>query len=282
MKGVFSLKKLVKYSLKQGVNIFARLLANVLRGSYLYQKLLESGMGDCKRVEYKDLVMTFTVPNALCRYRVESFSTKEPGTLIWLESIPEGACLWDVGANVGLYSIYAARKVKARVFAFEPSVFNLELLARNIFLNGLQERVTIVPVALSDKLGPSLFKMSSTSWGGALSTFGQDFDQHGGKFNSIFEYQTMGMTMNEAIRLLNIPAPRFVKIDVDGIEHFILRGGAETLKGVESVMLEVDDGFSEQAEETAHHLQNAGLNLLRKCDGDTGSQYNQWWVRGRA
>jgi hypothetical protein len=121
--------------------------------------------------------------------------------------------------------------------------------------------------------------MSSTAWGGALSTFGQDFDQHGGQLKSIFEYQTMGMTMDEAIQLLNIPPPRYIKIDVDGIEHFILRGGAETLKNVESVMVEIDDGFTDQAEETARHLRSAGLTLLRKCGGDAGSQYNQWWVR---
>jgi hypothetical protein len=92
----------------------------------------------------------------------------------------------------------------------------------------------------------------------------------------------MGMTMDDAIHLLHIPAPGFIKIDVDGIEHFILRGGAEVLRGVQSVMIEIDDGFVEQAEETARHLQNAGLRLLRKCGGDAGSQYNQWWVRGSA
>ena len=225
------------------------------------------------------LNMVFATPNMLCRYRAESFSSKEPETLTWLESIPEEAILWDVGANIGLYSIYAAKKNSARVFAFEPSVFNLELLARNIYLNQLQGRVTIVPIALTDALGPSLFKMSSTAWGGALSTFGQDFDQHGGKLKSIFEYQTMGMTMDEAIQLLNIPPPRYIKIDVDGIEHFILRGGTETLKNVESVMVEIDDGFTDQAEETARHLRSAGLTLLRKCGGDADSQYNQWWVR---
>jgi hypothetical protein len=121
--------------------------------------------------------------------------------------------------------------------------------------------------------------MSSTAWGGALSTFGQDFDQHGGKLKSIFEYQTMGMTMDETIQFFNIPPPRYIKIDVDGIEHFILRGGTETLKNVESVMVEIDDGFTDQAEETARHLRSAGLTLLRKCGGDAGSQYNQWWVR---
>jgi FkbM family methyltransferase len=92
----------------------------------------------------------------------------------------------DIGANVGLYSVYAAKSRNCNVFAFEPSVFNLELLARNIFINDLQLKITIIPIALSDKLGSNIFKMSSTSWGGALSTFGEDFDQNGNKFLDVF------------------------------------------------------------------------------------------------
>jgi len=268
--------------IKQCIRGVARGLAMTFAGRQVYEQLLEAGMGINVLVRHGGVDMVFASPNTLTQYRSTSFSSKEPDTLTWLETIPEDAVLWDIGANVGLYSIYAARKVNACVFAFEPSVFNLEILARNIFLNGMQGRITIVPVALSDLLGPSFFRMSSTAWGGALSTFCQDFDQHGGKLNSIFEYQTMGMTMDEAMRLLNIPAPRFIKIDVDGIEHFILRGGAEALIGVESVMVEIDDGFTEQAEETARHLRNAGLTLLRKCGGDAGRQYNQWGVRGSA
>jgi len=273
---------MLKRAIKGCLQSVAKGLTGFRAGRFFHQQLLEAGMNINMPVNHGGVKMSFTSPNALTRYRSESFSEKEPDTLTWLESLPEGAVLWDIGANVGLYSIYAARKVNARVFAFEPSVFNLELLARNIFLNELQERVTIVPVALSNALGPSLFKMSSTAWGGALSTFGQGFDQHGDKLKSIFEYQTMGMTMDEAIRLLNIPAPLFIKIDVDGIEHFILRGGKETLKAVESVMVEIDDGFTEQAQETVRHLANAGLTLLKKCGGDAGSQYNQWWVRRSA
>lgn len=265
------------------IDVFRRMaisLANFHVGRLLYRLMLEGAMSMNVRVKHGNVEMIFASPNALTRYRADSFSSKEPETLIWLDTIPDGSVLWDVGANVGLYSIYASRRQNVFVFAFEPSVFNLELLARNVFMNEVQERVTIVPVALSDSLGPSLFKMSSTAWGGALSTFGQDFDQHGCHLNSIFEYQTMGITMDDAIRLLDIPAPQFLKIDVDGIEHLILRGATETLKNVKSVMVEIDDCFIEQAEESARLLQNAGLILLQKCGGAAGSQYNQWWVRG--
>lgn len=272
------LKRLIKNLIKRMVGEVVRILPHLPGGEYTFQQLLDTCMQEQRKVTHRGLQLSFTTPNALCRYRAESFSTKEPDTLIWLDSIPEEAVLWDVGANVGLYSIYAAKKSRARVFAFEPSVFNLELLARNIFLNELQNHITIVPLALNDSIGPSLFKMSSMAWGGALSTFGQDFNQHGGKLDSVFEYQTMGIGMSDAINMLRIPMPRFIKVDVDGIEHFILRGGADVLQQVESVLIEIDDGFVEQAEESACHLRNAGLTLLQK-HGNTGSQYNQLWVR---
>ena len=272
---MFRVSSLIKGFLKSAVSVTLRF--RLIR--YVYQDLIDLGMSINVPVRHGDTDMLFTSPNALTRYRSKSFSSKEPDTLIWLEAIPRDAVLWDVGANVGLYSIYAAKKSGAQVFAFEPSVFNLELLARNIFLNNLQQSITIIPLALNDSLAPSLFKMSTTAWGGALSTFGEDFDQYGGQLNSIFEYKTIGITMDHAISILKIPAPSFLKIDVDGIEHFILRGGAYVLSQVESVLIEISDDFTEQAEETAQHLQAAGLTLFRKCGLNAGNQYNQWWVR---
>src|ERR1700689_2479866 len=106
--------------------------------------------------------MRFSVPNALNKYRVDPFSSKEPETLQWIDRIPRASVMWDVGANIGLYSCYAAKARGCRVFAFEPSVFNLEALARNIFLNRLTELITIVPLPLSDELAVSKFRMTST------------------------------------------------------------------------------------------------------------------------
>lgn len=233
-------------------------------------------------VIHQNIRMEYAAPNQLCRYRIATFATKEPDTLKWIDSIPVGSVVWDVGANIGLYTVYAAKKCNCRVIAFEPSVFNLELLARNIFLNGLQNQVTIVPVALSDTMGASLFKMSATAWGGALSTFGQDFDQNGATLKNVFEYRTIGVSMSDAVTLLEVPEPQYIKIDVDGIEHFILRGGDSVLDKVESVLIEINDGFSAQADESTRLLKNAGLSLYKKCDLGVKNQYNQWWIRENA
>lgn len=254
-------------------------LSRTAVGIWAHQQIIDSAMNRELTVNHRSHRMRFATPNPLTRYRIDTFATKEPETLEWIDSIAAGSVVWDVGANIGLYAIYAATARSCSVYAFEPSVFNLELLARNVFLNRLQQRITIVPLALSDQLGANAFRMTTTAWGGALSTFGEDFDQTGAPLNEIFEYQTLGISMTDAVTLLHIPQPRFIKVDVDGLEHFILRGGADVLARVDSVLIEINDNFAAQARECAEHLTHAGLELRRKCDLGVAGCFNQWWSR---
>jgi FkbM family methyltransferase len=273
------MRTIIKQFVKRALADTAVGLSKTSVGLYAYQQIIDTVMKRERSVIYGSHRLKFAVPNWLNQYRIDTFATKEPETLEWIDSIPEDAVLWDVGANIGLYAIYAAKARNCRVYAFEPSVFNLELLARNIFLNKLQNKITIIPVALNDRLGPNLFKMTTTAWGGALSSFGQDFDQNGAPLKDIFEYQTVGMSMSDAVALLNIPQPDYIKMDVDGIEHFILRGGSNVLAKVKGVIIEINDAFQDQAEESVHILENAGLSLHKKCDLGVSKQFNQWWSR---
>jgi len=275
------MKMTIKSSTLKLIQWSAHLLSKCKIGRYFFQVIAEVAMLQTRIVNHGGIQMTFAVPNRLNNYRVETFSTKEPDTLVWLDSMPSGSILWDVGANIGLYSIYAAKACNSTVFAFEPSVFNLELLARNVYGNGVQEQVTLVPIALSDSLGVKPFSMSSTAWGGALSAFGADFDQYGRSMCTNFQYQTIGLSMEEAVNLLGIPNPRFLKIDVDGIEHFILRGSPSILNQVDSVLVEINDAFVEQQEASTKALIDAGLVLRQKFYLGVDSLFNQWWVRSR-
>lgn len=248
---------------------------------------IEVAMSDSVDILHRHLTIRLAVPNAICRWRAETFSTKEPETLAWIDGLPEGAIVWDIGANVGLYSIYAALSRNCRVISFEPSVFNLELLARNLFLNRLGDRVSIVPLALSDRLGSSELRMTTTDWGGALSTFGQNFGWDGEAINEVFGFRTLGITMADAIGSLQIPQPDFIKMDVDGIEHLILAGGPDVLKATQGVLVEINDAFPEQAEKSAYWLGRAGLVFKEKRHAEMfdepesalATSYNQIWIR---
>jgi FkbM family methyltransferase len=269
------IRKLVKISHKSKI------------GHYLNTQLVNSVMEQVVDLSYNGLKLKFSTPNRLCHWRANTFATKEPETLEWIDGLPDNCVLWDIGANVGIYSVYAALKRNCRVWAFEPSVFNLELLARNIALNNLSNRVCIVPIALSNKLGASQMQLTTTDWGGALSTFGEDFGWDGKEIRKIFEYKTLGITMEQVGSLLDIPNPVYIKIDVDGLEHFILKGGKNVLKQVTGVLIEVNDDFQAQADECNKLLTDAGLTLKEKRHSDMianneygfQNSYNQIWIR---
>ena len=225
--------------------------------------------------------------NELTKYRATTFSTKEPETLEWIDQIPKGSVIWDIGANVGIYSVYAAKKQSCKVFAFEPSIFNLELLARNIFLNSLTDFITIVPLPLSDKLAISNLNMTSTAWGGAMSTFNQSYGHDGNVMEKIFVIPTLGLSMGDATDLLKVPQPDYIKMDVDGIEHLILKGGMQVIAKAKGILIEINDEFKAQADEAASSLLAAGFTLKEKRHADyfdtvttsAGHTYNQIWVK---
>ena len=52
----------------------------------------------------------FFIPNDLTEYRANTFFSKEPDTLRWINSFKSKSVFWDVGSNIGLYSCYAAKK----------------------------------------------------------------------------------------------------------------------------------------------------------------------------
>lgn len=254
-------------------------------GRYVYAQIVGNAMSQTQCVEHRGLRLRFAVPNALNKFRASTFSSKEPETLEWIDGFPQGSVLWDIGANVGLYSCYACMRSNCRVFAFEPSVFNLEVLARNIFLNGLADRVTIVPLPLSGELAVSKLNMTTTDWGGAMSTFGQGYGHDGEPLNTIFEFPTVGLSMADAMDLLKIPQPDYIKMDVDGIEHLILKGGMPVLRGVKGVLIEINDKFKAQADGANLYLEQAGFVLKEKTHADishTGGAadtFNQIWIK---
>lgn len=86
-------------------------------GKFLYQQVISAAINQTRAVSFRSQHMIFATPNSMSRYRAESFAAKEPETLEWIEGLPEGAILWDVGANVGLYSIYAAKARRCCVYA---------------------------------------------------------------------------------------------------------------------------------------------------------------------
>lgn len=276
----------VTRAIKSAVRSLSTAAARTRIGGVLLEQVVDSAMIRTHTISHRGIELVFAVPNRLTHFRIATFATKEPETLQWIDAIPPGSVLWDIGANVGLYTCYAAKARNCRVFAFEPSVFNLELLARNVHLNALTGKVTIVPLPLCERAADSTLNMTSTQWGGALSSFGVEHGFDGEAMSKVFEFRTLGLSVDEFVSKLGVPYPDYIKMDVDGIEHLILRGGQEVLRRVRGVQVEINDAFTTQAEESHRLLEAAGLRFISKSHAEMfdASQsfnrtFNQQWAR---
>ena len=253
-------------------------------GTFFINKLCSNFMSQTTIVVHDNLSLEFATPNPTSKWRAKTFSFKEPETLQWIDEMKEDSCFWDVGANIGLYTIYAAKTKKIKVYAFEPSVFNLELLSRNINLNKVEDKIRIVTMAISDKNGFSMLSHTTKEWGGALSVFGEEFGSDGNRVKTKFKYLALGMKADDFLKLEGFIQPDYIKIDVDGIEHLILSKACEILLNVKSVLVEINEDFTEQLVKSDKILKKAGLNLKSKnrtspLTSKTPNVFNQIWIR---
>ena len=252
------------------------------------QQLIDYLDNDIKLVKHGAASFHLYTPNYICNFRHSTFSTKEPEMLDWIEEYG-GGVFFDIGANIGIYSLFYAHVKEGNIYSFEPSVFNLRQLAKNISINKLSKRVTIVSNPLSATTGVASFINGNTDEGGALSAFGVDYGHDGKKINSNIKYNILGFSLDDLFEkeVLN-ETPSLIKIDVDGIEHLILEGASKTLKSekLKSIFIEVNDDFEEQANQVKTILESAGFALKEKChsemmDGSArfGRTFNQIWVK---
>jgi FkbM family methyltransferase len=230
----------------------------------------------------------FHTPNYLCEIRATTFSTKEPETLAWIDEYGGRGAFFDIGANVGLYSVYFGATKPGNVYAFEPSVFNLALLVKNLNANGLEKRTKIVSTPLTETNQFADFTLSSTQEGGALSAFGVDYGYDGKPLSKVSSYQTLGLSLDFLFECgVLAEYPEMIKIDVDGIEHLILRGAVKTIsnQNCKTVLVEVLHDFGVQKREVFDILTECGFELANQLPSQTAldtptiGSINQIWVK---
>jgi FkbM family methyltransferase len=205
-----------------------------------------------KSIKILNKNINFYTPNKITEWRVNTFFEKEPETLEWIDSfdIKSNIIFWDIGGNIGLYSIYAAlRHSNIEIITFEPSTSNLRVLSRNISLNKLNDKIKICQFPLTDKNNSFLLmKEDSFEEGGALNTFGENYDYNGNIFSSNHQYKIFGTSINYLLDNSILKIPNYIKIDVDGIEHLILQGGNKYLNSslIKSISIELNENFLKQ------------------------------------
>lgn len=184
-----------------------------------------------------------------CRFRANTFSYKEPDTLDWIDTIHKDTTFLDIGANIGIYSLYASFKTN-RIFSFEPDALNYSLLNLNILDNKKDNLIKAFPISMHSKEMINSLNIQKYVWGGALSSFANNFDQFEKEFVPEIKQGSYALTLDRIIDLLEIKNKCFCKIDVDGNELEILKGAKNTFqnKVFSSILVELDTSRSDYNE----------------------------------
>lgn len=156
---------------------------------------------------------------------------------IFAQHLHEGDVFYDIGANVGFFSVIAAQLVgkTGKVYAFEPGEGNANSVRHNARLNNFNQ-IEVIEKAVSHTSGEGQLLLAKYSGGHALATADAPPDLAG-------EVTVDLVSIDDLIAQNLIAPPNFVKVDVEGAELDVLKGMTETIKTYQpTIIYEVDDG----------------------------------------
>ena len=261
------------------MNSFDRIVAGVARrlGAWPLKAIGRRRRAEVLEMASEEMISVAAIPGGSIRFyapstlllsRAESVLTKEADMIRWIDGFEDGAVFWDIGANVGVFSLYAGIRRRASVLSFEPSAANFYALSRNIQLNGLCDNITAYCIALSDRTELGVLNMASPSMGAALSQFGQpgDGSRYRDEGAQVTVHGMVGFSIDDFIARFNPPFPNFLKMDVDGLEVPILEGARATLRDprIKSLIVELNLNNAAEHERAVSILGDAGFLLVSK------------------
>lgn len=239
-------------------------------------ELIEQQKDVVTSLEYSGKILKFLTNSPYPLKRVCTLEVAEPETIAWLNAIPSDEVLWDVGANMGIFSLYAAIIRGIQVCSFEPEASNYSLLTRNIQLNNLANKVTALCCGLSNENSiRTLFKYCDFESSG-INSVGEEVDAHLRPKKSLSKQTVITFTGDELANSKGFSSPQHIKIDVDGIEHLIISGLHNTLKNnCKSLLVELNLTLSEHREVVAI-LHGHGFKTHLQLTEDTRIKNGYW------
>lgn len=184
----------------------------------------------------------------------------------------QGDVVIDVGANIGKYSIYAGHLVgkEGKIISIEPSLEPSELLKKSIKENHLQDVVTLIHVAISNKNGKQKLYFSDTK---PINSLLYQLSQN------YVEVQTL--TLDSLVEKLKLKKVDWMKVDVEGVEYEVLEGAKNTLKNNNvNLIIEI---LKVHEEKVLKFLKDLGysISILDKYEADsfTGKGFSNYFAK---
>mgnify|MGYP001185228529 CR=1 FL=1 len=194
------------------------------------------------KVKIKKKNIEFYVKNYHCYKRYSTILTKEKGTIEWIDGFKKKDLLWDIGANIGIYTLYASIISKVNVVAFEPIINSAQVLRKNIELNNLSRNVKLLNIAIGKKNSNTKIFYESNHAGSARHSLIKDARTK--RFENI-----LCLSPSFILKQKIVNYPNHIKIDTDGNELEILKSMGEILKykKLKSLCIENEFGKGESS-----------------------------------
>jgi FkbM family methyltransferase len=223
-------------------NMVGKILNRILFRLWLF---LNSRIDFSQKLDYSKMDIRMDARSLLELYRLNA-CIKEPETVLWIEeNIKNGDVFYDIGANVGSYSLIASAvtKGKCKIYAFEPSFNTFAKLNENIFLNNYEESIIPFLVALDNKTELKNFLFSSLLSGDARHSITDTLYQKTDGGINKKQQNVLCYRLDEFIDVFGLMSPNHIKIDVDGSELNVLYGADKTFNNIslKTVLIEIDE-----------------------------------------
>lgn len=233
-----------------------------------------------RRILIDDLSFTLSCTNSITHWRWYLFKTKEPEVRFYIdEYVKDSDIYFDIGTNVGVFSIYAAKRHPGiSVYCFEPEYSNLNTLKENIIQNNLMHRTKLYSVAISNFTGLSMIHLQDVSVGAACHTVSkQIINMTDEGYQVVWSEGVFSVTLDYLCDEIGI-VPNSMKIDTDGGEDKILEGAVRTLSNnsLRSLIIEIPHEDVMKSQYCYKILESAGLSLSWS---DKKKTRNEIWVR---
>lgn len=223
--------------------------------------------------------ISLPVFNSITHMRWYNYFEKDKEVRRYIEEkLSDDGIFFDIGANIGVFSIYAACiKNQVRVFSFEPEYSNLHLLKENIVYNNLENKVFPYSFAFSDKEGFSALHLQDVKPGTACHSESPDKETVVTETGYEVKWSEgiMTTTIDRFCAANNI-YPEVVKIDTDGNEVKILKGASSVIKNqsLRAIILEIPFTEAEHLE-CEEILMSSGFKRMK----NKSEEINELWFR---
>lgn len=235
------IKQLYKPNLKiNKVNFIFRIIAKLIISIFLIDKIkrfsnsFQQTLITFLEVKFRNKKYFFKDGHERLYWRYKTQFHNEIKLCNWIDTFKKKDIFCDIGSNVGMFSIYAAKK-NILTYSIEPHPSNIDYLYWNAHLNKIQKNIIIMPLALNKNSFLTNFIMRDLTPGVA-----RNYIEDKIKVSENISFKFLSFPLDKVIKDYQLKYPTKIKLDVDGNEYNILKGMNKCLNYANEIYIEME------------------------------------------